>query len=95
MNFDAAREFGRIMIGRFHIKAARELLGWSQEACARRSGIGLDTFKRLEVGSGVPTSGVLAAVSSTLERAGIRAGDNGKIVLVPPTGGSFPSSQLR
>ena len=34
------------------IKAARELLGWSQEAIAEASGVSLPTIKRLEATGG-------------------------------------------
>jgi transcriptional regulator with XRE-family HTH domain len=63
---------------RNQIKAARLLLGWSQEACARHSGIRLDILKRLERGSGMPpTRGILNVVSSALQNAGVRQDEQG------------------
>jgi DNA-binding XRE family transcriptional regulator len=72
------------MLRRNQIKAARLLLGWSREACARHAGISTNALGRLESGYGVPTPLILATVSSTLERVGVRAGDDGKLFLEPP-----------
>jgi transcriptional regulator with XRE-family HTH domain len=61
------------MLRRDQIKAARLLLGRSQEACARRAGIRTDALKRLEGGSGMPaTRAILNVISSALQQAGIR-----------------------
>jgi transcriptional regulator with XRE-family HTH domain len=55
------------------IKAARALLGWSQEDLAKRAGISVPTVKRLEAANGLlggrEETGV--KLRSALERAGI------------------------
>ena len=62
------------------IKAARALLGWSQEKLAAISGVSLPTVKRLEAGEGI-LSGRPATkqkLQSTLENGGIEfLGENG------------------
>ena len=78
------------MLHRHQIKAARELLGWSQQDCAKHAGIGVDTLKRLEVGNGQPRRATLDAVLSALQKAGIRSGERGNVLREPPTGGVFP-----
>jgi transcriptional regulator with XRE-family HTH domain len=71
------------------IKAARELLGWTQEECALKAGVGVETLNRLELGVGHPRFQTVAAVIVALERAGIHSAARGKLVLEPPTGGIF------
>jgi len=61
------------------IKAARELLAWSQETLVLKSGVSISTIKRLEAEGGDlggrPETGqkILAA----LEKAGIEFADDG------------------
>lgn len=54
------------------VKAARSLLGWSQQDLAKNSGVSLSTLNRLERGGGDPSVGSLRAIHKTLESAGIR-----------------------
>ena len=55
------------------IKAARELLGWSQEAIAEASGVSIPTIKRLEATGGElggwPETG--EKIIAALEKAGV------------------------
>jgi transcriptional regulator with XRE-family HTH domain len=55
------------------IKAARELLGWSQEAMAKASGVSIPTIKRLEAAGGDlggrPATG--EKIIAALETAGV------------------------
>lgn len=57
------------------VKAARILLGWSQDDLAREAKVGLGTLKRLEAGDGVgPIGGrpaTVAAIISALVAAGV------------------------
>lgn len=55
------------------IKAARALLGWSQEDLALRSGVSLPTVKRLESGDGEVGGRAVTVqkLQEALERAGI------------------------
>jgi predicted transcriptional regulator len=80
------------MLQGHQIKAARHLLGWSQEDCAKHAGIGVETVNRLEVGSGHPQQDAIDAVLAALKKAGIRFGERGKVGLEPPTGGVFPKA---
>lgn len=55
------------------MKAARALLGWSQEDLARESGVSLPTLKRLEAQDG-PVGGRASTadqIALTLETAGV------------------------
>ena len=55
------------------IKAARGLLGWSQEAIAKASGVSIPTIKRLEAAGGDlggrPVTG--EKIVAALEKAGV------------------------
>jgi transcriptional regulator with XRE-family HTH domain len=67
-----------VITGR-HIRAARALLGWSQEELSRKSKVALGTIRRMEgfdgaIGSRTDT---LALVVATLEKAGIEFLDGG------------------
>jgi transcriptional regulator with XRE-family HTH domain len=62
------------------IKAARELLGWSQEAIANASGVSIPTIKRLEAAGGdlggrPETSEKIVAA---LEKVGVEFLDDGQ-----------------
>ncbi|MDP4024006.1 helix-turn-helix transcriptional regulator [Methylobacterium sp. NEAU 140] len=58
---------------RSQLRAARALLGWSQERLAEASGVSVPTIKRLEPGEGVVRTRVqtLMKLRSALEAAGI------------------------
>jgi transcriptional regulator with XRE-family HTH domain len=55
------------------IKAARELLGWSQEAIAKASGVSIPTIKRLEAAGGDlgGRPGTGEKIIAALEKAGV------------------------
>jgi transcriptional regulator with XRE-family HTH domain len=63
------------------IRAARALLGWSQEDLATKSGISYPTIARLEAADGAlgGREDTAAAIVSTLERGGV--------IFVPENGG--------
>jgi predicted transcriptional regulator len=68
------------------IKAARELLAWSQEEIAKASGVSLPTIKRLEAADGdlggrPETSEKIIAA---LEKAGVEFLDDGQGVRLKP-----------
>jgi transcriptional regulator with XRE-family HTH domain len=52
-------------------RAARGLLGWSQEELARRAGVGTATLHQLESGKAAPRRATLTVVRQALEAAGI------------------------
>ena len=69
------------------IKAARELLGWSQEAIAKASGVSIPTIKRLEAAGGDlggrPATG--EKIIAALAKAGIEfLDDDGQGVRMKP-----------
>jgi transcriptional regulator with XRE-family HTH domain len=68
------------------IKAARELLGWSQEAIAKASGVSIPTIKRLEAAGGDlggrPATG--EKIIAALEKAGVEFLDDGHGVRLIP-----------
>jgi transcriptional regulator with XRE-family HTH domain len=55
------------------IRAARALLGWSQDTLARAAGIGLATLQRIEQSEGIVKGnfGTVLKIQQTLEQAGI------------------------
>ena len=55
------------------IKAARAFLGWSADELARKSGVGVTTLRRYEMGAGIPNANLqtVRKIRKTLERAGI------------------------
>ena len=64
------------------LKAARALLGWSQEDLARIAGVSLPTVKRLESADGLlgGRAGTIARLKTAIESAGIEfLQDNGGI----------------
>lgn len=56
------------------VKAARALLGWSQEDLAKQSGVSLPTIKRLEAADGDlgGRSETADAIRTALEQAGVQ-----------------------
>lgn len=71
-----------------HVKAARALLGWSQEDLAEKAGVSIPTVKRLEsAGEGLLGGhpDTVAKIQSTLEKAGIEFTNGGTpgVRLVP------------
>ncbi len=69
------------------IKAARELLGWSQETLVEMSGVSISTIKRLEAEGGDlggrPATG--EKIVTALEKAGVEFtnGDQPGVRLIP------------
>jgi transcriptional regulator with XRE-family HTH domain len=66
------------------IRAARALLGWSQDQLARRAGVGLATLRRIEQNEGIVKGNfsTILKLQKTLEQSGIHfteddAGDIG------------------
>ena len=68
------------------IKAARVLLGWSQETLVEMSSISISTIKRLEAEGGDlggrPTTG--EKIIAALEKAGVEFLDDGQGVRLKP-----------
>jgi predicted transcriptional regulator len=68
------------------IKAARGLLGWSQENLVEMSGVSISTIKRLEAEGGDlggrPVTG--EKIVAALERAGVEFLDDGQGVRLKP-----------
>ena len=81
------------MITGGQIRSARAALRWSVQKLADRSGISIQTIKRLEVVEGIPQSRVqtLLDIKSALEAAGIEfigtPSDRPGIQLSRPLGG--------
>jgi predicted transcriptional regulator len=65
------------MITPSQIKAARALLGWSQQDLADRAIVALNTVRRIEAGQGDPRVSSLGRIQSALETAGIEFSFNG------------------
>jgi predicted transcriptional regulator len=78
------------MLKPHQIKAARELLGWSQKDCAKHAAIALETLKHLEIGGGHPRRETVEAVLTAFEKAGVRVGERGRLSLEPPDAAASP-----
>ena len=59
------------MISARQVRAARALLGWSQQELADRAVVSLTAVKRLEAGLGDPRVSTVLAVRRALETAGV------------------------
>ena len=59
------------MISGAQIRAARGLLGWSQEGLSKAAGISKRAVVRLETGATDSRRSTIVAVETALERAGI------------------------
>jgi transcriptional regulator with XRE-family HTH domain len=61
------------MITSAQIRAARALIRMTSAELAEKTGLGIATIRRIEIGEGVPpgTSRTLHIIKSTLEEAGI------------------------
>ncbi len=53
------------------VRAARGLIGWSQDQLVGASGVPKRTVVRMELGEGDPQRRTLAAIRSALEAAGV------------------------
>jgi transcriptional regulator with XRE-family HTH domain len=56
------------------IRAARSLLGWSQDKLARDAGVGLTTLQRIEQNEGIVKGNfsTILKIQKALEQAGIK-----------------------
>lgn len=65
---------------RSQLRAARALLGWSQERLAETSGVSIPTIKRLEPGEGLVQTRVdtLDKLRRALEAAGVEFTNGGE-----------------
>ncbi|MCJ2012693.1 helix-turn-helix domain-containing protein [Methylobacterium sp. J-076] len=65
---------------RSQLRAARALLGWSQERLAEASGVSIPTIKRLEPGEGLVQTRVdtLDKLRRSLEAAGVEFTNGGE-----------------
>jgi len=70
------------------VKAARALLGWSQDELAERSGVSIPTVKRLEA-----AEGELGGRAETAERI-VRTLEAGGVLFLPENG-EGPGVRLR
>jgi transcriptional regulator with XRE-family HTH domain len=70
------------------VKAARQLLAWSQDQLAEKSGISVPTIKRLEAGDGL-----LGGRSETVNRI-LAALERGGVEFIDENGGG-PGVRLR
>ena len=59
------------MLSSRQIRAARALLGWSQQTLADKAILSLNAVKRLEVGKSDPKVSTILAVRNALEAAGV------------------------
>lgn len=60
------------LLDRAQVRAARALLGWSQEQLAEVAGVSVPTIKRLETGTGSPVTDVTAnRIRNAFESCGI------------------------
>jgi len=69
------------MISARQIRAARALLGWSQQDLADRAIVSLNAVTRIEQGSSDPRVSTMAAIEKALAKAGIEflpRGDKGE-----------------
>lgn len=67
------------MISARQIRAARALLGWSQQQLADRAVVSVTAVKRLEAGIGDPRMSTVQAIKAALEAAGVE--------FIPASGG--------
>jgi predicted transcriptional regulator len=69
-----------ISISGKHIRAARALLGWTQEELSRKAKVGLGTVKRMEGYEGAveARTDTVRKVTGVMERAGVDFLDDGQ-----------------
>jgi transcriptional regulator with XRE-family HTH domain len=75
-----------IAISSGQARAARALIGWSQDRLVEVSGVPKRTIARFELGDGSPQRRTLAAIQAALEAAGVE--------FIPENGGG-PGVRLR
>lgn len=59
------------MISAAQLRAARGLLGWSQEKAATAAKVGLSTVRNFETGKSMPIGNNLLAIRRALENSGV------------------------
>src|SRR3954470_15296902 len=69
-------------------KAARALLGWSQQELAQQAGIAISTVADFERGERTPVPANMDAIKSALERGGITFLEGGPVVGRPTATGA-------
>lgn len=74
------------MISPRQIRAARALLGWSQQELADRAVLSLNAVKRLEAAHGDPRMSTVSAVKAALEAGGVE--------FIPAAGGKGEGLRL-
>ncbi len=68
---DASGNGTRVAILPAQVKAARALVGWSQDRLAEAGGIPKRTLVRFELDQGTPQRRTIAAIRAALEAAGV------------------------
>lgn len=61
----------KISVSASQVRAARALLGISQDELAEKSGVPKRTVVRFELGEGIPRQSTVEAIADALDRAGI------------------------
>ncbi len=68
---DATQNAIKNSINSAQVRAARGLLGWSQDQLAASSGVPKSTIARMEIDQTSPRARTLAAIRAALEAAGV------------------------
>jgi len=68
---DAIENGIEIAISAPQVRAARALIGWSQDQLVAASGVPKRTVARLELGQAAPQQRTLSAIRAALEAAGV------------------------
>jgi transcriptional regulator with XRE-family HTH domain len=68
---DASKNGAKIAISSGQVRAARALIGWSQDRLVEASGVPKRTLLRFELGQGEPQRRTVAAIRAAFEFAGV------------------------
>jgi hypothetical protein len=68
---DASKNGAKIAISSGQVRAARALIGWSQDRLVEASGVPKRTLTRFELNQAAPQRRTIAAIHATLESAGV------------------------
>ena len=76
----ASREgvFAEVSITLAQVKAARKLLGWTQDQLAGKAGVSATTIARFEAAKRRPSVLVVSTIRHTLEAAGVEFTNGGQ-----------------
>lgn len=89
MFLQLAMPFDTSMVSQRQIRAARALLGWSQQDLADQAILSINAVKRLENGQSDPRLSTITAVQTALEAGGVEflaaTGDKGEGVRLAAT----------